>query len=113
MVRASKKGMSKGKGFQARQFFRPYRKGAGKGKKSQKGESSSGKAHIAEEEHQEAEEETLLTKKKKMKKMKKKKKKKIQEGFAYCVHHFDLPAATSDNSKRPKTMFRHEKRTQT
>ena len=72
--------------------------GRWKGKKSQKGESFSGKAHIAEEEQEKVEEETLF-KKKKTKKEKKKKKQKPQrvasaareEGFAYSVRHFDPP----------------------
>ena len=66
------------KGKDTRRFFRSYRKGAGKGKKSQEGESASGKAHLAEEDQEEAEEETLLTEKKK----KEKKKKKWKKGLS-------------------------------
>ena len=69
-----KVGKSKGKGRKASRkeekdqvragFFRPYRKGGGKGKKSGKADSSSAsKANIAEEEveEEEAEDDALLT----------------------------------------------------
>ena len=49
-----KQGKSKGKGATARRFFRPCRKGGGKGKKSGNGGSSSAsKVNIAEEEVEE------------------------------------------------------------
>ena len=77
-----------------------------KGKKSQqKGESSSSVAHIAEEEQEEAEEEeTLLTKKKKQKPQgvasaAHEVEEVDEEGFAYSIHHFELPVATSSDKK--------------
>ena len=94
-------------GHQARRIFRPYRNGAGNSKKLQKGESSTGKAHIAEEDEEEAEEETLSTEKRKKKRTQSKKKGKPQglasathEGVAYNVSHFELPMASSDDKKR-------------
>ena len=63
-----KKGKSKGgKGSAACRFFRPYRKGGGKGKKSGKADSSYAReANIAEEvEEEEAEDDALLADKKK------------------------------------------------
>ena len=64
-----KPGKSKGgKGSRACRFFRPCRKGGGKGKKSGKGASSSArKANIAEEEaeEEEVEDDALLADKKK------------------------------------------------
>ena len=73
--------------------------GTGQGKKSQKGESSSGKAHIAEEDQEEAEEETLLTEKRKKRTVQEKGvasapgvvEEVDEEGFAYGVCHFELP----------------------
>ena len=64
-----KQGKSKGEGFSARRFFRPYRKGGGKGKKSGKSSSSAAKANVAEEEveEEEIEDDALLADKKKRK----------------------------------------------
>ena len=62
-----KQGKSKGKGSTARRFFRPYRKGGGKGKNGGKSSGSAAKAHVAEEEveEEEIEDDALLTDKKK------------------------------------------------
>ena len=62
-----KQGKSKGKGSTARRFFRPYRKGGGKGKKSGKSSGSAAKANVAEEEveEEEIEDDALLSDKKK------------------------------------------------
>ena len=56
-----KSGKSKGKGSTAHRFFRPYRKGGGKGKKTGKS-SSAAKANVAEEEveAEEIEDDALL-----------------------------------------------------
>ena len=64
-----KQGKSKGKGSTARRFFRPYRNGGDKGKKSGKSSGSAAKANIAEEEvgEEEIEDDALLADKKKRK----------------------------------------------
>ena len=72
-----KQGKSKGKGASARRFFRPYRKGGGKGKKSGRSSSSAAKANVAEEEveEEEIEDDALLADKKKRKRKPQAKKK--------------------------------------
>ena len=72
-----KQGKSKGKGASARRFFRPYRKGGGKGKKSGKSSGSAAKANVAEEEveEEEIEDDALLADKKKRKRKPQTKKK--------------------------------------
>ena len=110
-----KQGKAKGKGSSARRFFRPFRKGSGKGKKGGKGSSSSAKANIAEEEveEEEIEDETLLVDKKKRKKRPQtKRKSKAQpaastaheaeaaldeEGFAYSAVSYPLENISCDH----------------
>ena len=110
-----KQGKAKGKGSSARRFFRPFRKGSGKGKKGGKGSSSTAKANIAEEEveEEEIEDETLLVDKKKRKKRPQtKRKSKAQpaastaheaeaaldeEGFAYSAVSYPLEIISYDH----------------
>ena len=88
-----KSGKSKGgKGSSARRFFRPYRKGGGKGKKSGKGSSSSAsKASVAEDEikEEEAEDDALLTDKKKRKRRPQAKKKSKPQLVVSAAHEAD------------------------
>ena len=83
-----KQGKAKGKGSSARRFFRPFRKGSGKGKKGGKGSSSTAKANIAEEEveEEEIEDETLLVDKKKRKKRPQTKRKSKAQPAASTAH---------------------------
>ena len=77
-----------GKGSGAHCFFRPYRKGGGKGKKSGKADSSSAsKANIAEDEveEEETEDDALLTDKNKKRRCPHpKKKSKSQPASSAC-----------------------------
>ena len=109
-----KQGKSKGKGASARRFFRPYRKGGGKGKKSEKSSGSAAKANVAEEEveEEEIEDDALLADKKKRKRRPQAKKKgKPQpagsaareaeaavddDGFAYSAVSFPFDIISSD-----------------
>ena len=94
-----KQGKSKGrKGSTARRFFRPCRKGGGKGKKSGKGGSSSAsKANIAEEdaEEEEAEDDAWLTDKKKRKRKPQAKKKGKPQPAGSSAH--EAEAAVDDD----------------
>ena len=86
-----KQGKSKGKGSAARRFFRPYRKGGGKGKKSGKSSGSAAKANIAEEEaeEEEIEDDALLADKKKRKRKPPAKKKGKAQPAGSAAHEAD------------------------
>ena len=83
-----KQGKNKGKGYQARRFFRPYRKGGGKGKKGGKSSSSTAKANVAEEEveEEEMEDDALLADKKKRKRRPQGKRKGKAQPAASTAH---------------------------
>ena len=109
-----KQGKSKGKGASARRFFRPYREGGGKGKKSGKSSGSAAEANVAEEEVEEGEIEDdalLADKKKRKRKPQAKKKGKPQtagsaaheaeaavddDGFAYSAVSYPFEIVSSD-----------------
>ena len=86
-----KQGKSKGKGSSARRFFRPYRKGGGKGKKSGKSSGSAAKANIAEEEveEEEIEDDALLSDKRKRKRKPQAKKKGKAQPAGSAAHEAD------------------------
>ena len=92
-----KQGKSKGKGSSARRFFRPYRKGGGKGKKSGKSSGSAAKANIAEEEveEEEIEDDALLADKKKRKRRPQAKKKGKPQPAGSAAH--EAEAAVDDD----------------
>ena len=92
-----KQGKSKGKGFSARRFFRPYRKGGGKGKKSGKSSSSAAKANVAEEEveEEEIEDDALIADKKKRKRKPQAKKKDKPQPAGSAAH--EAEAALDDD----------------
>ena len=92
-----KQGKSKGKGASARRFFRPYRKGGGKGKKSGKSNGSTAKANIAEEEveEEEIEDDALLADKKKRKRRPQAKKKGKPQPAGSAAH--EAEAAVDDD----------------
>ena len=94
-ARASK--ASKGKGSTARRFFRPYRKGGGKGKKGGKSSGSAAKANVAEEEveEEEIEDDALLTDKKKRKRRPQSKKKGKAQPAGSAAH--EAEAAVDDD----------------
>ena len=85
-----KQGKSKEKGSTARRFFRPYRKGGGKGKKSGKSSGSAAKANIAE-----IEDDALLADKKKRKRRPQPKKMGKAQPAALAAHEAD--AAVDDD----------------
>ena len=87
-VEKGKQGKNKGKGYQARRFFRPYRKGGGKGKKGGKSSSSTAKANVAEEEveEEEMEDDALLADKKKRKRRPQGKRKGKAQPAASTAH---------------------------
>ena len=93
-----KPGKSKGKGSTARQFFRPYRKGGGKGKKTGKSSGSAAKANIAGEEveEEEIEDDALLSDRKKRKRKPQAKRKGKAQPAGSAVHEAD--AAVDDDS---------------
>ena len=88
---------SKGKGSAARRFFRPYRKGGGKGKKAGKSSGSAAKANIAEEEveEEEIEDDALLSDKKKRKRKPQAKKKGKAQPAGSAAH--EANAAVDDD----------------
>ena len=92
-----KQGKSKGKGSSARRFFRPYRKGGGKGKKSGKSSGSTAKANVAEEEveEEEIEDDALLADKKKRKRRPQAKKKGKPQPAGSAAH--EAEAAVDDD----------------
>ena len=92
-----KQGKSKGKGSSARRFFRPYRKGGGKGKKSGKSSGSAAKANVAEEEveKEEIEDDALLADKKKRKRKPQAKKKGKPQPAGSAAH--EAEAAVDDD----------------
>ena len=112
--RKGKQGKSKGKGSTARRFFRPCRKGGGKGKKTGKSSGSAAKANVAKEEveEEEMEDDPLLSDKRKRKrKPQAKKKGKVQpagsaaheadaavddDGFAYSAVSFPYAEISSN-----------------
>ena len=88
---------SKGKGATARRFFRPYRKGGGKGKKSGKSSSSAAKANVADEEveEEEIEDDALLADKRKRKRKPQAKKKGKPQPAGSAAH--EAEAAVDDD----------------
>ena len=86
-----KSGKSKGKGSTARRFFRPYRKGGGKGKKAGKSSGSAAKANVAEEEveEEEIEDDALLADEKKRKRKPQAKKKGKAQPAGSTAHEAD------------------------
>ena len=92
-----KQGKSKGKGSSARRFFRPYRKGGGKGKKSGKSSGSAAKANVAEEEveEEEIEDDALLADKRKRKRKPQAKKKGKPQPAGSAAH--EAEAAVDDD----------------
>ena len=82
----------------ARRFFRPYRKGGGKGKKTGRSSGSAAKANVAEEEveEEEIEDDALLSDKKKRKKGKPQAKKKGKAQPAGSAAH-EADAAEDDD----------------
>ena len=92
-----KQGKSKGKGASARRFFRPYRKGGGKGKKSGRSSGSAAKASVAEEEveDEEIEDDALLADKKRRKRKPQAKKKGKPQPAGPAAH--EAEAAVDDD----------------
>ena len=86
----------KGQGFLST-FFRPYRKGGGKAKKSGKSSGSAAKANIAEEEveEEEIEDDALLADKKKRKRRPQAKKKGKPQPAGSAAH--EAEAAVDDD----------------
>ena len=92
-----KQGRSKGKGASARRFFRPYRKGGEKGKKSGRSSGSAAKANVAEEEveEEELEDDALLADEKRQKRKPQAKKKGKPQPAGSAAH--EAEAAVDDN----------------